>query len=127
MLANVEITPTERTEMPRRTDTHTPSSFDPAEYTYGGFVDQHHEEGFEDIEDPRVNELPSFRGHNFNRGGCDHCGARGLHACARLAGSAGKEMTTVSRPSARVAAASSSRDRRRRSSTRRRPSARAIS
>lgn len=64
--------------MTQRTDTHSPSNFDPAEYTYAGFVDQHHEEGFEDIEDERANNLPYWRDSVPGRyNGCDHCGQSG--------------------------------------------------
>lgn len=60
-----------------RTDTHSPANFDPAEYTYAGFVDMHHEEGFEDIEDERANNLPYWRDSTDRRNGCDHCGTSG--------------------------------------------------
>lgn len=68
--------------MTKREDTHSPSNFDPAEYTFAGFVDQHPEEGYQDVEDPRMSQLNLFDGHYQKRGGCDHCGARGLRYVA---------------------------------------------
>lgn len=61
----------------KRTDTHSPSNFEPAEYTLAGFVDLHATDGFEDIEDPRVNELPYWRETVERYNGCDHCGTSG--------------------------------------------------
>lgn len=60
-----------------RSDIHSPKNFDPAEYTYAGFVDEHFEDGFADIEDERMNTLPMWRDTTDRCNGCDHCGQSG--------------------------------------------------
>lgn len=58
----------------KRSDTHAPSTFDPAEYTEVGEFDLHHEDGFEYLDREFVGK-PYFSGNMEHRGRCDHCGA----------------------------------------------------
>lgn len=57
-----------------RTDTHSPRSFDPADYHEVGYFDNHPEEGGCWI-DEDVSDAPTFVGNYEQRGRCDHCGA----------------------------------------------------
>lgn len=58
----------------KRTDTHAPSTFEPAEYEEVGSFDNHHEDGYCDIESGYADKY-GFEGNYERRGRCDHCGA----------------------------------------------------
>lgn len=66
-----------------RTDIHSPSNFDPAEYEYVGAFDQYRDYRISEhaiVQENRLKGLLSdhgFVGGNFeSKGQCDHCGAR---------------------------------------------------
>lgn len=69
-----------------RTDIHSPSNFDPAEYEYVGAFDAYPEAGqwltAEDRQARDMLETDGFRGGNWEtKGTCDHCGARIRYIC----------------------------------------------
>lgn len=59
-----------------RTDTHSPTNFDPADYRDVGYFDAHPEEGGSWMSREADDEIEDyFDGNYTNRNRCDHCGA----------------------------------------------------
>jgi hypothetical protein len=63
-----------------RTDTHSPTNFDPAEYIEVGYCDNHHEDGGMWLDNEaaagRSGSVDYYEDGNYaSRGRCDHCGA----------------------------------------------------